>query len=110
MLKLWLSVVRPFGIVASRGQPPRPIPPVLAGELGFARSISRMRPGSLLYANDAQLYRAGSTALLGVTVGPRSPQRFVSAPAALQADFGKKYPRSLALNKPHPNSFRFFSG
>ena len=64
MLKQSLSVVRPFGIVASMGQPPGPIPPVPTAELYFAQSISLMRPSSFLYANDAQLYRAASTALL----------------------------------------------
>jgi NADPH2:quinone reductase len=59
-----LSVVRPFGMVASLGQPAGPIPPVPVEDLGFARSISLMRPSSLLYANDALLYRTGSTALL----------------------------------------------
>jgi NADPH2:quinone reductase len=68
MLKRSLGVVRPFGVVASMGQPAGAIPPVPVEDLGFARSISLMRPSSLLYANDAQLYRDGSAALLDMLV------------------------------------------
>jgi NADPH:quinone reductase-like Zn-dependent oxidoreductase len=57
MLSRTLSVVRPFGTVASLGQPAGPIPPVRVEELGFARSIALMRPSSLAYADDAALYR-----------------------------------------------------
>ena len=39
MLNQSLSVVRPFGVVASIGQPAGPIPPVRVEDLGFARSI-----------------------------------------------------------------------
>ncbi|OTP75627.1 quinone oxidoreductase family protein [Caballeronia sordidicola] len=64
MVSQSLSVVRAFGIVASLGQPAGPIPPVRVEDLGFARSISLIRPSSLLYANDPQLYKAGTAELL----------------------------------------------
>ncbi|MCW0060227.1 zinc-binding dehydrogenase, partial [Burkholderia pseudomallei] len=59
-----LRVVRPFGVVASLGQPAGPIPPVRVEDLGFARSIGLMRPSSLAYANDPQLYARGTSDLL----------------------------------------------
>ena len=59
-----LSVVRPFGVVASLGQPAGPIPPIPVEELGFKRSISLIRPSSLLYADDSELYRTGIARLL----------------------------------------------
>lgn len=64
MLSSTLSVVRPFGIVASLGQPAGPIPPVRVEELGFARSIALMRPSSIAYADDASLYRQGAEDLM----------------------------------------------
>jgi len=64
MLASTLSVVRPFGIVASLGQPAGPIPPVRVEELGFARSIALMRPSSIAYADDAELYRQGAGDLM----------------------------------------------
>lgn len=64
MLAQTLSVVRPFGTVASLGQPAGPIPPVRVEELGFARSIALARPSSIAYANDLELYHWGSTDLL----------------------------------------------
>jgi NADPH2:quinone reductase len=64
MLAQTLSVVRPFGVVASLGQPAGPIPPVRVEDLGFARSIALMRPSSMAYANDPELYRRGSDDLL----------------------------------------------
>ncbi|MDU7199503.1 MAG: zinc-binding dehydrogenase, partial [Enterobacteriaceae bacterium] len=64
MLSRTLSVVRPFGTVASLGQPAGPIPPVRVEELGFTRSIALMRPSSLAYADDAALYRKGAADLM----------------------------------------------
>ncbi|MEN6799365.1 quinone oxidoreductase [Klebsiella variicola] len=64
MLSRTLGVVRPFGTVASLGQPAGPIPPVRVEELGFARSIARMRPSSLAYSDDAALYRKGASDLM----------------------------------------------
>ena len=64
MLSQTLGTVRPFGIVASLGQPAGPIPPVRVEDLGFARSIALMRPSSMAYANDPELYRRGSADLL----------------------------------------------
>jgi len=82
MVSQSLSVVRPFGIVASLGQPAGPIPPVRVEDLGFARSISLIRPSSLLYANDPQLYKAGTAELLEMLedgmvtpIGARYPLR-----------------------------------
>lgn len=64
MLSATLSVVRPFGTVASLGQPAGPIPPVRVEELGFARSIALMRPSSMAYADDAELYAQGAKDLI----------------------------------------------
>ncbi len=64
MLSTTLSVVRPFGTVASLGQPAGPIPPVRVEELGFARSIALMRPSSMAYADDAELYAQGARDLI----------------------------------------------
>lgn len=64
MLASTLGVVRPFGIVASLGQPAGPIPPVRVEDLGFTRSIALMRPSSIAYADDADLYRQGASDLM----------------------------------------------
>lgn len=64
MLAATLGVVRPFGIVASLGQPAGPIPPVRVEDLGFARSIALMRPSSIAYADDADLYIQGASDLM----------------------------------------------
>lgn len=64
MLAQTLGVVRPFGIAASLGQPAGPIPPVRVEDLGFTRSIALMRPSSIAYANDPELYRRGTADLL----------------------------------------------
>jgi NADPH2:quinone reductase len=66
MVNQSLSVVRPFGVVASLGQPAGPIPPVRVEDLGFTRSISLIRPSSLLYANDPQLYKSGTDELIEI--------------------------------------------
>ncbi|HIE1059812.1 TPA: quinone oxidoreductase family protein [Serratia marcescens] len=64
MLSTTLSVVRPFGTVASLGQPAGPIPSVRVEELGFTRSIALMRPSSMAYADDAELYAQGARDLI----------------------------------------------
>lgn len=64
MLSTTLSLVRPFGTVASLGQPAGPIPPVRVEELGFTRSIALMRPSSMAYADDAELYAQGARDLI----------------------------------------------
>lgn len=69
MVTQTLSVARPFGIVASLGQPAGPIPPVRVEDLGFTRSISLIRPSSLAYANDPELYARGTADLLDMLAG-----------------------------------------
>lgn len=64
MLAQTLGAVRPFGVAASLGQPAGPIPPVRVEELGFARSIALVRPSSIVYANDPELYRRASADLM----------------------------------------------
>lgn len=64
MLSATLSVVRPFGMVASMGQPAGPVPPVPVEDLGFSRSIALMRPSSIAYADDRQLYHQGAAELM----------------------------------------------
>lgn len=64
MLAQTLGCVRPFGVVASLGQPAGPIPAVRVEDLGFARSIGLMRPSSIAYANEPALYRRGTLDLL----------------------------------------------
>lgn len=66
MLGRTLGTVRPFGVVASLGQPAGPIPPVPVKNLGFARSIAFMRPSSILYADDPDLYQRGTPDLMAV--------------------------------------------
>jgi NADPH:quinone reductase len=64
MLAQTLGCVRPFGVVASLGQPAGPIPAVKVEDLGFARSIALMRPNSIAYANDPEMYHQGARDLL----------------------------------------------
>ncbi len=64
MLSQTLAAVRPFGMVASLGQPAGPIPPIRVEELGFTRSIALMRPSVMAYANDPDLYRRGTADLM----------------------------------------------
>jgi NADPH2:quinone reductase len=64
MLAQTLSTVRPFGIVASVGQPAGPIPEGRVEELGPGRSIALMRPSVIAYANDPELYRRGAADVL----------------------------------------------
>ncbi len=58
-----LSAVRPFGVVASIGQPAGPIPPIPVEALSSPRGIALARPSVLLYCNDPALYRAGASDL-----------------------------------------------
>jgi len=64
MLAQTLGCVRPFGVVASLGQPAGPIPAVRVEDLGFVRSIALMRPSSIAYANNPALYHQGTSDLL----------------------------------------------
>jgi NADPH2:quinone reductase len=64
MLVRMLGVVRPFGLVASLGQPAGPIPAVPVEELGFPRSIAVGRPSVLAYVNDPDFYRQAAAELL----------------------------------------------
>jgi NADPH:quinone reductase len=59
-----LDCVRPFGVVASVGQPAGPIPPVPVEDLGSKRSIALFRPSALAYANDPLLYKKGASDLI----------------------------------------------
>ena len=75
-----LGAVRPFGVVASLGQPAGPIAPIAVEALGYPRAIAVARPSVLAYANDSQLYREGADALfaaladgLAVAVGAEYP-------------------------------------
>src|ERR1700722_7091323 len=66
MLAQTLGVGRPFGVVASVGQPAGPIPPVNVEDLGSRRAIALARPSVMAYANDPELYARGSADLLAV--------------------------------------------
>jgi NADPH:quinone reductase len=75
-----LAAIRPFGVVASIGQPAGPIAPIAMESLGFPRAIAVARPSVLAYANDAELYHEGARALfaalsdgLTVSVGAEYP-------------------------------------
>jgi NADPH2:quinone reductase len=88
-----LSVVRPFGMVASVGQAAGPIPPVPVEDLGPRRSIALMRPSVMGYSSDPELYRSGADELLAVLqdgltspIGAEYPLRDAAkAHAALEA-------------------------
>ncbi|MGM4983359.1 MULTISPECIES: quinone oxidoreductase [Rhizobium] len=64
MLSQTLAAVRPFGMVASLGQAAGPIPPIEIEELTAPRAIGLSRPSVLTYANDPELYRQGTKALM----------------------------------------------
>jgi len=77
-----LSALRPFGVVATIGQPAGPIAPIAVEALGYPRAIAVARPSVLAYANDPDLYREGARALfaaladgLTVSVGAEYPLR-----------------------------------
>ncbi|RAI44034.1 quinone oxidoreductase family protein [Rhodoplanes roseus] len=59
-----LECVRPFGVVASLGQPAGPIPPVPVEALGPARSIGLFRPSVIAYSNDPDRYATGAADVL----------------------------------------------
>jgi NADPH:quinone reductase len=93
MLAQTLGAVRPFGVVASLGQPAGPIPAVRVEELSSPRAIALSRPSVLAYVNDPEFYRQGSAALLAAledgltnTIGAEYPLReAASAHADLEA-------------------------
>jgi NADPH2:quinone reductase len=64
MLERSMEVVRPFGILASLGQPAGPIPPIRVEQLGPSRSISLARPSVMNYSTDPVRYRRGAAELL----------------------------------------------
>lgn len=64
MLARTFECVRPFGVVASLGQPGGPIPPVPVEALGPLRSIGLFRPSVMAYARDAARYPAAAAAVL----------------------------------------------
>jgi NADPH2:quinone reductase len=77
-----LDAVRPFGVVASIGQPAGQVAPVAVEALGYPRSIALGRPSVLAFANDPDLYSEGTRALfaaladgLAVHVGAEYPLR-----------------------------------
>ena len=88
-----LGAVRPFGVVASIGQPAGAVAPVSVDALGYPRAIAVGRPSVLAYANDRDLYQAGARDLfaamadgLGVSIGAEYPLREVArAHADLEA-------------------------
>lgn len=59
-----LDCVRPFGVVASLGQPAGPIPPVPVEALGPIRSIGLFRPSVMGYAADPDRYPRAAAAVL----------------------------------------------
>lgn len=74
MLARTLGAVRPFGVVASLGQPAGPIPPVAVEQLGFPRAIALARPSVLAYVDDPKLYaRAAADLLLALGEGLENP-------------------------------------
>jgi NADPH2:quinone reductase len=92
MMAQTLGCVRPFGIVASLGQPAGPIPPVRVEDLGAARSIGLMRPSVIAYTGDPQLYRQGGAApmaeLQAGLVNPIGAEYALSDAAIAHADLG----------------------
>jgi len=69
MLARSMDAVRPFGILASLGQPAGPIPPIPVEELGPLRSISLARPSVMAYARDPERYGRGAAELLDFLKG-----------------------------------------
>ncbi len=63
MLAQTIGVVRPFGLVASLGQPAGPIPEIAVETLGPIRSIGLVRPSVLAYSNNLELYHRGTSDL-----------------------------------------------
>jgi NADPH2:quinone reductase len=75
-----LGAVRPFGVVASIGQPAGPVAPVALEALGYPRAIAIGRPSVLAYANDPELYRSAARDL------------FAAMTDGLAVSFGAEYP------------------
>jgi NADPH2:quinone reductase len=63
MLARTFSVVRPFGVAASLGQPAGPIPPIPVEALSYPKAIALARPSVLAYCNDPILYRSAASDL-----------------------------------------------
>ncbi len=85
-----LGALRPFGVVATIGQPAGPIAPIAVEALGYPRAIAVARPSVLAYANDPDLYREGARALFaaladGLTVSVGAEYALADA-ARAQAD------------------------
>ncbi len=66
MLAQTLGAVRPFGLVASVGQPAGKIPPISVEDLGPRRSIALMRPSVMAYSNDPEFYQYGVAEVLAL--------------------------------------------
>ncbi|HEX4709004.1 quinone oxidoreductase [Phenylobacterium sp.] len=80
MLLRTLDCVRPFGLVASTGQAAGPIPNLPLEALGPRKALTLSRPSVMLYASDADRYRAGGAELMArlaeglpVAIGARYP-------------------------------------
>jgi NADPH2:quinone reductase len=58
-----ITILRPFGVVASIGQASGPIPPV---DVHMLRCVSLARPSVLAYMSDLQAYRQGAASLFGI--------------------------------------------
>ena len=89
-LRKTLACVRPFGTVASIGQPAGPIPPIDVEELGPKRSLSLARPSIMAYISDTETYRRAAADVLAVLQDGIAPLIGRSYPlaeaAAAQAD------------------------
>lgn len=66
MLARTFECVRPFGVVASLGQPAGPIPPVPVEALGPARSIGLFRPSVMGYSGDGTRYPGAAAEVLAI--------------------------------------------
>jgi NADPH2:quinone reductase len=77
-----LAALRPFGVVATIGQPAGPIAPIAVEALGYPRPVAVARPSVLAYAKDPDRYREGVRDLfaaladgLTVSIGAEYPLR-----------------------------------
>jgi NADPH2:quinone reductase len=61
-----LACVRPFGMVASLGQPAGPIPPIDVETLGPKRALALARPSVFAYVADIARYRRAATETLAM--------------------------------------------
>jgi NADPH2:quinone reductase len=93
MLAQTLGAVRPFGLVASVGQPAGRIPPIEVEDLGPRRSLGLARPSVMAYSSDPEFYQSGAAEVLAVLqdglvnpIGAEYPLRDAAkAHAALEA-------------------------